>query len=98
MSEPSFFDVENRLKSLSDSGDPLEKSLEVVDFELFRPVISQSINFKVSRKGSRPAWDPILMFKILVLQTLYTVSEDQIEFQIKDRLSFQRFLGLGLFK
>jgi len=36
------------------------------------------------------------MFKIMVLQTLYSLSDEAAEFQIKDRLSFQRFLGLGL--
>jgi transposase, IS5 family len=38
----------------------------------------------------------VLIFKILVLQTLYSLSNEGCEFQIKDRLSFQRFLGLGL--
>jgi IS5 family transposase len=36
------------------------------------------------------------MFKVLVLQTLYTLSDEQIEYQIRDRLSFLRFVGLGL--
>lgn len=36
------------------------------------------------------------MLKIMVLQALYSLSDDQAEFQIQDRLSFVRFLGLGL--
>jgi transposase, IS5 family len=36
------------------------------------------------------------MFRILVLQTLYTLSDDQTEYQIRDRLSFMRFVGLAL--
>lgn len=47
-------------------------------------------------KGRRPPFDPVLMFKILVLQALYALSDEATEFQIKDRLSFQRFLGLAL--
>jgi transposase len=47
-------------------------------------------------KGGRPPFDPVMMFKILVLQALYLLSDDATEFQINDRLSFQRFLGLGL--
>ena len=35
------------------------------------------------------------MFKILVLQALYNLSDDQAEFQIRERLSFMRFLGIG---
>lgn len=37
-----------------------------------------------------------MMFKIMVLQALYGLSDDQAEFQVQDRLSFMRFLGLGL--
>ena len=96
MSQPGFFDVENRLQLLSEFGDPLEKLSQVIDFEIFRPVIERSIQFKKKPAGGRPAWDGVLMFKVLILQSLYTLSDDQIEFQIKDRLSFQRFLGLGL--
>ncbi len=50
----------------------------------------------LKRSGGRPPCDPVLMFKILVLQGLYGLSDDQAEFQIQDRLSFMRFLGLGL--
>ncbi len=47
-------------------------------------------------KGSRPHFDAILMFKTLVLQALYDLSDDQTEYQIRDRLSFMLFLGLDL--
>jgi transposase len=52
--------------------------------------------FSDGSKGGRPPYDAVLIFKILVLQSLYNLSDDQIEFQIKDRLSFMRFLGLHL--
>ena len=94
--QPGFFDVENRLQTLSEFGDPLEKLSSVVDFESFRETIEQVVNFSNTEKGGRPAWDSVLMFKVLILQTLYTISDEQLEFQIKDRLSFQRFLGLRL--
>jgi Transposase domain (DUF772) len=47
-------------------------------------------------KGGRPPYNAVLMFKMRVLQTLYTLSDDQTEYQIRDRLSFMRFLGLAL--
>lgn len=50
----------------------------------------------VRGKGGRPPFDSVLLFKILVLQALYSLSDEAAEFQIKDRLLFQRFLGLGL--
>src|SRR3982751_6629433 len=46
--------------------------------------------------AGRKPWDEIVIFKALVLQALYNLSDDQIEDQIRDRLSFMRFLGLGL--
>lgn len=96
MLQPGLFDMENRLESLSKFGDPLEKLKEVVDFEIFRTEIEDALEFKDRSKGGRPPYDSILIFKILTLQTLYTLSDDQTEYQIKDRLSFMRFLDLSL--
>src|SRR5690606_13531030 len=45
--------------------------------------------------GRKP-YDVVAMFKILILQSLYNLSDHQIEFQVKDRLSFMNFLGLSL--
>jgi len=67
-----------------------------VDFELFRPELNAALSYTDRTEGGRPPFDPVLMFKILVLQALYSLSDEATEFQIKDRLSFQRFLGLGL--
>jgi IS5 family transposase len=92
-----FFDGRQRLDDLSAFGDPLERLLQIVDFEMFRPQLESAFAFRSDKiKGGRPPYDAILIFKILVLQTLYTLSDDQTEYQIKDRLSFMRFLGLSL--
>lgn len=96
MKQAGFFDLSDRYESLSKFGDPLEKLNAVVDFESFRPEMEKGLDFSDGSKGGRPAYDAVLMFKILILQSLYTLSDDQIEFQIKDRLSFMRFLGLQL--
>jgi transposase len=58
--------------------------------------LSHALKRSDGSKGGRPAYDPVLMFKVLVLQAFYSLSDDQAEFQIQDRLSFMRFLGLGL--
>ena len=52
----------------------------------------------VARKSpaGRKPWDEVVIFKALVLQALYNLSDDQAEYQLRDRLSFMRFLGLGL--
>lgn len=96
MVQPGLFDMKNRLESLSRFGDPLEKLKEVVDFEGFRSDLETGLGFSDRSKGGRPPYDAVLIFQILVLQTLYNLSDDQAEFQIKDRLSFMRFLDLEL--
>jgi len=93
---PGFFDAEDRLKALSAAGDPLEKLRRVVDFELFRAELDAALARGDRAKGGRPPYDPVLMFQVLVVQTLYTLSDDQTEYQIRDRLSFMRFVGLEL--
>src|SRR5271169_5860252 len=94
--QPGFFDSEERLKALSAAGDPLERLAKVVDFEVFRGELQTALSRSDRAKGGRPPYDPVLMFKVLVLQTLYTLSDDQTEYQLKDRLSFMRFVGLAL--
>jgi IS5 family transposase len=94
--QPGFFDLSDRYEALSAAGDPLERLAAVVDFEVFRGPLVAALRRSVRGKGGRPPFDPVLMFKILVLQALYSLSDEATEFQIKDRLSFQRFLGLGL--
>lgn len=94
--QSGFFDSEERLRALSAAGDPLERLAQVVDFELFRAELETALSRSDRSKGGRPPYDAVLMFKVLVLQTLYTLSDDQTEYQLKDRLSFMRFVGLLL--
>ena len=94
--QAGFWDIDERYAKLSEAGDPLERLLSAVDFEVFRHQLRSALNRSDRAKGGRPPFDPVLMFKVLVLQALYDLSDDQAEFQIRDRLSFMRFLGLGL--
>ena len=96
MGQPGFFDVDERLAALSAAGDPLERLSAVVDFDLFRPVLDAALARSDRSRGGRPPYDAVVMFKVLLLQALYGLSDDAAEFQIRDRLSFMRFLGLGL--
>ncbi len=92
-----LFDEQFRLEKLSKQKDPLGKLSSHIDFEYFRKPLKQFFD-KASdpRKGGRPAYDYVLMFKILILQRYYNLSDDSIEYAVLDRLSFMRFLGLGI--
>lgn len=94
--QPSFFDEADRLAKLSQLQDPLEALTQYIDFEIFRaPLEAVFVKERKSAAGRKP-YDAVLMFKILLLQRLYNLSDEQAEFQINDRHSFQRFLGLHL--
>ena len=96
MKQKGFFDEDDRLKELSRLGDPLEKLNKTINWEIFRPLITKALKKAAKGPGGRPPYDYLLMFKILILQRLYHISDAQAEYQIKDRLSFMRFLGLKL--
>jgi len=91
-----FFDQDIRLTKLSELGDPLEKLNNHIDFELFRDLLETKLSKIAKGKGGRKPYDYVLMFKILILQRYYNVSDDQIEYQINDRMSFMRFLNLTI--
>lgn len=94
--QAGFFDVDERLKELSSKGDALERLKAIVDFELFRPDLTRAVPRSDGAKGGRPPFDLVFMFKVLILQASHSLSDERTEFLIKDRLSFMRFLGLGL--
>ncbi|SKA37444.1 Transposase [Consotaella salsifontis] len=93
---PGFFDFDDRLKRLSDLGDQLEAFGTAVDFEMFRADLVAALDYTSGPQGGRPPFDPVMMFKILVIQAANNLSDERAEFRINDRLSVMRFLGLGL--
>jgi len=94
--QAGFFDLDERYAGLSASGDPLERLSRVVDFEIFREDLERALKRSERRRGGRPPMDAVMMFKVLVLQALWGLSDEQLEYQVRDRLSFMRFLGLDL--
>ena len=91
-----FFDIDERQRELSAKGDQLERLNTLVDFELFRGDLERAVPRSDRSRGARPAFDHVLMFKALILQASHGLSDERTEYLIKDRLSFMRFLGLGL--
>jgi len=96
MMQTGLFDWQTRFEQLDNGGDPLVKLNDVVNWELFRKDLEKLRDKGRKSNAGRKAFDAVLMFKILILQSLYNLSDDQLEFQIRDRLSFMRFLGLSL--
>jgi IS5 family transposase len=68
----------------------------LVDFDMFRAALEAAVPRADRSKGGRPPFDHVFMFKVLILQAMHSLSDERCEYLIKDRLSFMRFLGLGL--
>jgi IS5 family transposase len=97
MGQTGFFDLQDRLKSLDEMGDPLEALNRVIPWEQFRGLLRKALRDKERKsEAGRKPYDEVLMFKVLVLQALYNLGDERTQFHIQDRLSFMRFLGLGI--
>jgi len=94
--QTSLFDLENRYASLSEAGDPLERLNAVIDWEIFRPILARIDSKERKTAAGRKPTCRVLMFKLLILQRLHNLSDERLQYQVSDRLSFMRFLGLEL--
>jgi hypothetical protein len=92
-SQPGLFDFEDRAAQLTKMGDPSVDLKARINWEAFRPDLKRvHEKERKSQAGAKP-YNVVLMFKILVLQQQHNLSDDGIEYQIRDRFSFMRFLG-----
>lgn len=96
MGQISLWDESRRLERLSELGDCLVRLQKAINWTIFLPTLKRVFRKTAKGPGGRPPYDYLMMFKILVLQRIYNLSDDQTEYQINDRMSFMRFLGLGL--
>ena len=90
-----LFDAQDRLAQIRAMGDPLAALDTVMDWTIFMPVLERIPRAEPKAPGGRPAYAPLLLFKILVLQSLYGLGDEQTQFQILDRRSFHDFLDLS---
>ena len=88
-----YFDVENRLDYLTANGDILPTLKNLIPWEDLRSELEVIYAHERKSNAGRRPFDVVMMFKILILQSLYNLSDDELEYQIMDRLSFMRFLG-----
>ena len=94
--QPGLFDVQERAEQLTKMGDPLVGLKARIDWEAFRPQLERVHEKpRKSAAGAKP-YDVVLMFKMLVLQQLHNLADEKVEYLVRDRISFMRFLGLQL--
>ena len=96
MGQRGFWDEETRHEKLAKKKSLLPRLAEMVPWESFRETLERVHEKERKSNAGRKPMDAVLMFKMLVLQKLYNISDEELEYQVNDRLSFMRFLGLGL--
>ena len=75
MEQRGFFSLTEHIEALSRDGDPLEVLNSVVDFEYFRGWLVEGLGYGDGAKGGRPPFDPVSMFKALILQAQHNLSD-----------------------
>ena len=93
--QPQFFDFENCVDMVGKKQPFLRRLNTIIDWEIFRPIIKK-IHIHEEGGPGRPPFDPVLMFKILILQKLYGLSDDSMEVELYDSISIMEFLDLDL--
>ena len=96
MSPSNVPDLTQRYQTLNQKHDFLNRLNETIPWQEFRPILEQIRHKPRKSNAGRKPLDVVLMFKMLLLQKLYNISDDQLEYQVNDRLSFMQFLGLSL--
>lgn len=84
MPQLGFFDLDERYARLNERA-PLVKLNQIIDWEAFREPLSVIRNPPRKSQAGRKPYDLVLLFKILLLQRLYNICDDDIEYQIRDR-------------
>lgn len=90
-----FFDVNKRLERLDKLNDPLKVLSNLINFEMFREEIEKGLEKERKDNSGRKPFDKVMLFKGLIIKRLYDLSNEELEFQITDRSSFRRFLGIN---
>ena len=93
---PGLFDEQFLLRKLDQKGDPLARLNSVVDWQVFLPIIENALgrNKDISSAGRKP-YPTVLMFKILIFQSLYNLSDEGVERELLKDLQARRFVGLS---
>ncbi len=91
-----LFDDHFLMEKPTNLGDPLRKLDKFIDWKIFESPINEAFKNEDRdlSKGGRPPFNRLILFKALIIQSLYNLSDDQLEYQIVDRASFKRFLEL----
>ena len=96
MGQKGFWDEQERVSKLKNKKPVLTCLSESIPWEAFRPLLDKGYSQERKSNAGRKRIDPLILFKMLVLQQLFNLSDEEVEFQVNDRRSFEEFVGLGV--
>jgi IS5 family transposase len=91
-----FWDDQKRVAKLQEKKPVLKRLADSIPWESFRPLLDKGYAHERKSNAGRKRIDPLILFKMLVLQQLFNLSDLELEFQVNDRRSFEEFVGLGV--
>jgi IS5 family transposase len=91
-----FWDEQQRVSRLQEKKPVLRRLADSIPWESFRPLLERGYTRERKSNAGRKRIDPLILFKMLVLQQLFNLSDEELEFQVNDRRSFEEFVGLGV--
>jgi transposase, IS5 family len=96
MGQRGFWDEQQRVAKLREKKPVLKRLSESIPWESFRPLLDKGYTHERKNNAGRKRIDPLILFKMLVVQQLFNLSDEELEFQVNDRRSFEEFVGLGV--
>lgn len=96
MGQGGFWDDQQRVAKLQEKKPVLKRLADSIPWESFRPLLDKGYAQERKSSAGRKRIDPLILFKMLVLQQLFNLSDQELEFQVNDRRSFENFVGLGV--
>ena len=96
MGQRGFWDDQQRVAKLQEKKPVLKRLADSIPWESFRPLLDKGYAHERKSNAGRKRIDPLILFKMLVLQQLFNLSDQELEFQVNDRRSFEEFVGLGV--
>ena len=96
MGQRGFWDEQNRVAKLQQKKPVLMRLSEAIPWESFRPLLEKGYAQERKSNAGRKRIDPLILFKMLIIQQLFNLSDEEVEFQVNDRRSFEEFVGLGV--
>jgi len=96
MGQRGFWDEQQRVAKLQEKKPVLTRLAESIPWESFRPLLDKGYSQERKSNAGRKRIDPLILFKMLVLQQLFNLSDEEVEFQVNDRRSFEKFVSLGV--